>query len=103
MKPVELHSEILFQNLTNSRQYFEAPPTPTKVWHSEYFSGFVNLKWLDKHCLFSKQLKIHCKHSLFTGVGCCCRKPFSALYKSARPSVTGAGFNKQNPTQPNPF
>lgn len=28
MKSAELHSEILFQNLTNSRQYFEAPPPP---------------------------------------------------------------------------
>lgn len=30
MKPVELHSEILFQNLTNSRQYFDAPTPPQK-------------------------------------------------------------------------
>lgn len=43
---------------------FWSPNPSPKVWHSEYFSGFVNLKLLDKHCLFSKQLKIHCKHSL---------------------------------------
>lgn len=38
MKSAELHSEILFQNLTNSRQYFEAPPPPPKCDTENIFS-----------------------------------------------------------------